>query len=517
MKKTNETITEKRNKSVITKKLLPNKIKKIVFSSENIYVSNNTCVLKIFDKNNNIKILKISAYNEDEYRLLMILKRSDNKYLLKPEIIQKQNGFIYAVFPYKKTFIEHLSSNNFTFNNLINLSIDLCLGVIFMHKNKFIHLDISPDNIFVNDDNSFCIGDYSSVQKTNKKNKHANLYSTPGFSPPEFNSLSAGSQTIINELSDEYSIAKIILSICNMHNKKIIDNNTNTNEQTKIDNKFISIINKACSEVQTFRYASVYEFKNALVTYEQKTKTTTDTYNFKLNINTSGNLFDNLKTIPITKKVDNTCKDKLITFFNTPAFITIAILLAILLPCAVLYNIFFISNTTAVTMTPQAEIVTVTKAPATLHLEEIDVKQNIITSISINILNNITGNNIDAASLKILSANDNSIINITGITAFKNIEELYLSSNKITNIDALTKLKKLNTLVISSNSIDNINMLSQMQMLRNLDLSYNQKIKNIEPILKLKSLRLLCITNTGITQKDILRLKKKLPYCEIIY
>ena len=56
-----------------------------------------------------------------------------------------------------------------------------------------------------------------------------------------------------------------------------------------------------------------------------------------------------------------------------------------------------------------------------------------------------------------------------------------------------------------------------MQMLRNLDLSYNQKIKNIEPILKLKSLRLLCITNTGITQKDILRLKKELPYCEIIY
>lgn len=168
-------------------------------------------------------------------------------------------------------------------------------------------------------------------------------------------------------------------------------------------------------------------------------------------------------------------------------------------------------------MAHQTEIVTVTNEPVTLQLEEFDVKQNIITSISINILNNIAGNNIDAASLKILSANDNSITDITGITAFKNIEELYLSSNKITDIDALTKLKKLNTLVISSNSIDNISMLPQIQTLKNLDLSYNQKLKNIEPLLKLKSLKLLCITDTGITQKDILKLKKALPYCEIIY
>ncbi len=168
-------------------------------------------------------------------------------------------------------------------------------------------------------------------------------------------------------------------------------------------------------------------------------------------------------------------------------------------------------------MAHQTEIVTVTNEPVTLQLEEFDVKQNIITSVSINILNNIAGNNIDAASLKILSANDNSITDITGITAFKNIEELYLSSNKITDIDALTKLKKLNTLVISSNSIDNISMLPQIQTLKNLDLSYNKKLKNIEPLLKLKSLKLLCITDTGITQKNISRLKKALPYCEIIY
>ena len=68
-------------------------------------------------------------------------------------------------------------------------------------------------------------------------------------------------------------------------------------------------------------------------------------------------------------------------------------------------------------MAHQTEIVTVTNEPVTLQLEEFDVKQNIITSISINILNNIAGNNIDAASLKILSANDNSITDITNQNA----------------------------------------------------------------------------------------------------
>ena len=94
MPKRNQTTIKRRKDTTITTKFLPNKIRKIVSSFENIYVSNNTCVLKFFDKNNNIKILKISVCNKDEYRLLMILKQSDNKYLLKPEIIQKQNEFM---------------------------------------------------------------------------------------------------------------------------------------------------------------------------------------------------------------------------------------------------------------------------------------------------------------------------------------------------------------------------------------------------------------------------------------
>ena len=66
MPKRNQTTIKRRKDTTITTKFLPNKIRKIVSSFENIYVSNNTCVLKFFDKNNNIKILKIQGLSQSK-------------------------------------------------------------------------------------------------------------------------------------------------------------------------------------------------------------------------------------------------------------------------------------------------------------------------------------------------------------------------------------------------------------------------------------------------------------------
>ena len=66
MPKRNQTTIKRRKGTTITTKFLPNKIRKIVSSFENIYVSNNTCVLKFFDKNNNIKILKIQGLSQSK-------------------------------------------------------------------------------------------------------------------------------------------------------------------------------------------------------------------------------------------------------------------------------------------------------------------------------------------------------------------------------------------------------------------------------------------------------------------
>ena len=242
---------------------------------------------------------------------------------------------------------------------------------------------------------------------------------------------------------------------------------------------------------------------------------------------------------------------------------TIAIVLAILLPAMVLYNIFFLphmsgmpsneavktiaststipknpikktvfesnspDNTSTMTVPasaipktdlPQAKnnIANTTSPPPISYISEFDVGQHIIKKLSADKLKKIAGKPLDNSSLKILSANNNLIYDISDISSFPNIEELYISNNKIKNIDTLAKLKHLKTLVISSNSIEDIYMLSKIKTLENLDLSCNKKLKNITSLTKLKSLRLLCISETNISKKEVLRLKRSLPDCEII-
>lgn len=484
----------------------------------------------------------------------MILKHSDNKFLLKPEILQKKNRFIYAVYPYKETLLKNMSSTDFNFNDLLHLSFDICQGLIYLHEKKYLHLDISPDNIYLNDDNSFCIGDYSSVRKSNAKGRYPNLYITPGYSPPEFTA-SHKNKVFINELSDEYSLAKTILSLFQMPQNSSENN-------TKIQEAFLQILNKACSEVQDFRYPSIIEFKNAISEFKkQNSRYVTD---LKLSINISDDLFCNLKTQPINKLPANTCKKNCFSFLNAPVFMTIVIILSVLFPLMVLYKIFFlphnssippyetnktanlsgtmpndtvntnninIVSTTANTIKSSAphtaapivsplptekKIHFSTKSPNILYVNEFDVEQNIIKDLSADTLKKITGKELDNNSLKILSANNNSINDISHITSFKNIEELYISCNNIKNIDALASLKHLKTLVISSNAIEDIYMLSKIKTLENLDLSCNKKLKNITPLTKLKSLKLLCISETSISKNDILKLKKSLPYCKVV-
>ena len=552
--------TDIRKEVIMTESFIPNKIKKIISTSENIYTSEDCCVLKILDKNNSKKVLKISPYNEDEYNLLMILKQSDNKHLLKPEIIQRKNGFIYVIYPHKKTLLENISSDGFNFCNLLRLSIDLCQGITFLHEKKYLHLDISPDNIYLNDDSSFCIGDYSSVRRSGKISNQRNLYLTPGYSPPEFTALQK-SKLSINELSDEYSLAKTILSLFQEKYNNKEEDNDNIKEDTNLLENFNQILMKACSEIQEFRYPSISEFKNAIFSFEKQNENSiTD---FQLNINISNNLFNNLKTLPIKKEQAVICTNTFFSFINTPVFMTIAIVLAILLPAMVLYNIFFLphmsgmpsneavktiaststipnnpikktvfesnspDNTSTMTVPasaipktdlPQAKnnIANTTSPPPISYISEFDVGQHIIKKLSADKLKKIAGKPLDNSSLKILSANNNLIYDISDISSFPNIEELYISNNKIKNIDTLAKLKHLKTLVISSNSIEDIYMLSKIKTLENLDLSCNKKLKNITSLTKLKSLRLLCISETNISQKEVLRLKRSLPDCEII-
>ena len=43
---------------------------------------------------------------------------------------------------------------------IANIIIQICLGLKEIHKNKLIHRDLTPDNIFMDNNNKIKIGDF---------------------------------------------------------------------------------------------------------------------------------------------------------------------------------------------------------------------------------------------------------------------------------------------------------------------------------------------------------------------
>ena len=136
----------------MNKKSMPYNIVKSYTVISPIYMTKSCCIYKIKDiTDKSEKILKISDYNKNEFELLNIIKNNNNKYLLTPEYIYRKKGMLFVIYPHKTPIISKLKSDKITFNDLINLTLNLCSGIIFLHKQKYLHLDISPDNIYVND------------------------------------------------------------------------------------------------------------------------------------------------------------------------------------------------------------------------------------------------------------------------------------------------------------------------------------------------------------------------------
>lgn len=473
---------------------------------------------------NFIQIVKITPYTHKKHMDLKNISNIKHPFLLTPENVKKYGNFTLSVYQYKTPVISKIIDDKLSFNDIFKLALNLCEGIIFLHSRKYLHLDISPNNIYINNDGTFCLGDYSSAQKMSEKYIRQNIYFTKGFSPPEFNIYSKN-LTKITELSDEYSIAKTILSLCQTYNNK--DNNNMYSPD--IPDKFINILNKAASEIPEFRYPDISAFKTALLNF--KVECNISQINFNIHFNDIDNPFATLKTEPIKKEYIEQPQNIFFNIINSPIFMTGIILLSILLPILTLYRVFFLPhenyeisqknitsaykvNTSAISPTVKPALENDFKDKTT---NEIDFNSEVITSISKEQIEKVFGSDINFYSLKIISANNNNISDISKLSSLTNIEELYISGNTIRNINSLKHLNNLKTLIISSNLIEDITPLSNLKHLENLDLSGNNKIKNFNPLLKLKTLKLLCLNETNIKKQDYTAIKKALPQCEIIY
>lgn len=553
----------------------PKKLLKKYPITDLIYITHDCFVYKSEQTNSgNLRIIKITPYVHKQHCILKAVSHINDTHLLTPVSVEKYQNFTVSVYPYKLSVIDKIIYSKLCFDELLTLALDLCDGIIRLHSSNILHLDISPNNIYLNDDNTFCIGDFSSSQKKSNNKIRRNIYFTEGYSPPEFKAYSKN-LVQINELSDEYSLAKTILSLCHGYNTSAKDHPFQNT--TDIPEYFFDILNKASSEIQEYRYPSINAFKTELLSF--KAKYDISEIKYYISFNSENNPFNNTKTRPMAKPHIEEPTPAIQKIINSPAFMTVAILLAVILPILSLYKIFYTPNNADKIAAHNIQNISIsyeTKEPVAIieenktnnkntnsaeidnsnkntdsaeidcndkntnttkidcndnvdnskikkdninksSVKEIDIEDKNITSLSEDCIKSTLNINFDISSVTIISANNNNISDISRLSEFVSARELYLSDNRIKNIDSLKQLFNLKTLVISSNLIDDITSLKELKNLENLDISNNKKLKNLSALYELKTLKLLCINETAVTKGTIKKLKVSLPDCEIIY
>lgn len=163
------------------------------------------------------------------------------------------------------------------------------------------------------------------------------------------------------------------------------------------------------------------------------------------------------------------------------------------------------------------------------NLNRLQLKGNQIGDISVlSNLDNLTGlvlssnqiSDITALSeldkLEHLDLGGNQIGDVSVLANLINLRSLYLWDNQISDINAIAKLSNLKNLDLSFNQITDISALSNLNNLEELDLSFNQ-ISDISVLHGLTNLKKLSLYNNPIPEKQMEKLKKALPDCEIKY
>ena len=155
-------------------------------------------IVYLAEKNNKQYALKKSKFKLteeeiDKYKKIIdTLSKINSKYIIKYKETFISNDFFNIVMEYAgdynlKQFIENYKNKNqFIEEQIINnIIIQICSGLKEIHTNKIIHRDLTPDNIFIDNDNRIKIGDFgiSKILTTTHKYTYSRIGKHHYFAP----------------------------------------------------------------------------------------------------------------------------------------------------------------------------------------------------------------------------------------------------------------------------------------------------------------------------------------------
>lgn len=462
------------------------------YSQVYIINQNNHSIKTDYNQNKNVlKIINEKLFNKNIYKKI---QKINSPYIQKPIKLIKYKHNYYILHNYQVNLTELTCSNGIQISDILNIASDISCSLTLLHSHKILHMDCTPSNIYLNNDGSYCLGDFSSALLFNSKK--ISVRTTPGYTPPE---ITQGKTPDI--LSDIYIFSCLLFTLCN-NGYTYGYNNPDGNIKDNIPEELYNIILKGCSINPDERFSTFSGIKKALSSSELLSNIYN--YGYSLYIRDLQHPLYYLRTSLINNQTYIINKKNSSTHLGYIALIGVTSIIFIFS----IFKYYTINNIHPATNISQ----NINNSKEIKEISETDISGTGISSLP-----NPHNASFSCSKLTILYANVNNIDNLDSLVYYTSLEELYLADNFVTSLSPLEMLHNIKILVLSYNKITDLSPVASLTSLDSLDLSGNYNLQNINMLYGLYNLKTLNLTNTNITKKEIGILKSNLPGCEIFY
>lgn len=224
----------------------------------------------------------VSDY-QSELEQMVALANSPNLDCFRSyEIKPKEEGVGFDVFlmsEYRSTLERYLAENTMTHSGAVNLALDLCSALQELRAAGLIHRDVTPSNIYLNNQGHFMLGDLGVAKIEELKFCTMPEAMLSSCSAPELFDLMGN----VNETIDLYAVGLILYRIYNGGHAPFEDEKTTAKAADRMritgqelpapmfaDYEMAEILHKACAFQPEDRYQTPDEFKTALVEYMKR-------------------------------------------------------------------------------------------------------------------------------------------------------------------------------------------------------------------------------------------------------
>lgn len=184
------------------------------------------------------------------------------------QIVEAEDGSGYDVYllsPYRKSLERHWRNRTLTHLEALNLGLDLCSALSVCRRSGYLYVATKPENIYLNDDGSFKIGDIGFISLSSLKWASFPDRYRSAYTAPEITDAFAA----INTTIDVYAIGLILYQAFN--GGQLPDATSSEIPAPEFaDYEMAEIIMKACAASPEGRWQDPMEMGQALVSYMQR-------------------------------------------------------------------------------------------------------------------------------------------------------------------------------------------------------------------------------------------------------